>query len=103
MFWLFVILYVLGFIAFPIWDAYIGTGVDWDGYRNPPPVFAAFGWPIAVPILILIYLSNKLEGVKNTRIRVEQERVRVKLLADKEQELALAQVEAELKQINRSK
>lgn len=109
MFWFFIILYTVGVIAFPIWDAYIGTGVRWGeksangAGENPPAGCAALGWPILVPILILMHLSNQLDSVKEKRIKVEKERVRVQLLADKEQELALAQVEAELKQINRSK
>lgn len=106
MFWLFLILYISGVIIFPIWDAYIGTGVRWgektSPYRetNPPAGLMGFVWPIIAPILLMAFLSTQLTNVKKKRIQEEEARIRIKILADKEEELALAQVEAELKQIN---
>jgi len=96
---------VVGYIAmilgFCLWDAYIGTGVNWDGYYNDVPLpLAAIFWWIAIPIIALMRFVDLTKGIKATRELkkklAEKQRNNIRIAAEKEEQEILEQVENEL-------
>lgn len=83
-------------LAFALWDAYIGFGVEFDGGTWPPVGIAYPFWPITLVCAVIAGMSKRLEGVKEKRIKKEEMRARVRIAAEKEEEALLAQIEKEM-------
>lgn len=95
---LILIIYVIGFILFCLWDAFIGFGniVEFDGYDAPPVFLVAWFWFIAVPVLLLFAFFDVLCSIKHSRkeraklkrkMRVDAEEQARKILEEAEREM----------------
>lgn len=63
------ILYVVGFVSIYIWDTFIGLGVDFDDYGQPPLALVAGLWFISAPILLIYNFGRLLDYFKNKRLK----------------------------------
>lgn len=102
---LYIVAYFLVGIAFMFYDSFVGFDFEFDGGSNPPLILAALFWPITIPIVSLEVLSSWLDKHKQLRVkrcakkaeaRIVQERFRI--AQEHEVDLALKQVEEELKE-----
>lgn len=89
---LLLICYVLIALSIWIYDAVIGFGIELDGDRNPPLVLCMMFWPIFVPILIFVILSNFLSKIKIKRIYKEKEKAFLEKETLKEFEKAMKEI-----------
>ena len=98
MFW--VIGYILIALAIPFWDAYIGFGFEFPDIEDGPnAVVAGIFWPLGLPIILLIMLSNLLMSAKSRRIEKAQEQKRIRIAAEKERDKILEQIEEEFNHV----
>jgi len=59
-------------IAFliPLWDAFIGFGFEFTTInKGPTATIVGLFWPIGLPIILLIIISNILNNAKNARLK----------------------------------
>ncbi len=96
----FIILYLAIAAGFALWDSFIGMPVEWDpnGNNNAPRWLGALAWPISTPIVLLIAFSEFLQRAKDKRINRENQRERLRIAAEKEEQTLLQQVEKELEE-----
>lgn len=93
---LFLALYAAGMLAFALWDAYIGYGVEFDGQAWPPVPIAYGAWPITLAATIVALLGRSLQGAKDRRIKKSETQKRIRIAAEKEEEALMAQIESEM-------
>ncbi len=58
--------YFFMIIAFLLWDAYIGFGVDWE-FEKIPVFIPAIMWWFMIPLLLIMNFSDFLSEKKNNR------------------------------------
>ncbi len=100
---------ILAYLAvaagFCLWDAFIGTPVNWDssGNNNPPCWVGALLWPFTIPIVCLIGFSNLLDKARKKRVQREEKVERLRIVAERakekeelEEEKLMEQIEAEI-------
>lgn len=91
-------IYIVGLFGLPLWDAYIGTGVDeWGQGRpndGPSLALASFFWFIAVPFLLIIAFCDKVESVKERRLKKNKQAEKLRIAAQYE----IARYEEQLEQ-----
>jgi hypothetical protein len=87
-----------GMLLFALWDAYIGFGVEFDGGTWPPIELALGFWPITLAATIIAGVGRSLRSVKDQRIKKQETRKRLRVAAEKEQEVLLAQIEREMQE-----
>ena len=88
--------YLAGLVAFIVWDAIIGFGVEFDGGDWPPMALAVAVWPIMIPLALISVLLNSLQGLKEKRISRRETKRKLRIALQKEEETLLEQVEEEL-------
>jgi adenylate kinase family enzyme len=108
--------YIAMTLGFVIWDAFIGTGVDYDNdwrYFNCPPLWlTAMFWWLSIPIITFSRFIDWSKSIKENRIeRQEKEKAllilrkrqqeKLRVASEKEEEDILEQVEKELRSRNR--
>ena len=98
---LFIGLYISAIIGFCLFDALVGLGYDFDGYKDPPLALVAVFWPIAVPILAVFGFARYTRNLKETRIAKQEHQRQLRVAAEREVETAMKQVEAEIRQQRR--
>jgi len=96
-------LWFVGGLLFCLWDSFIGLGCELDGSENPPLLFAAACWPIAVPVLLFHNFCRLCEHIKDSRKekqrkteRAQAQKEKLRIAAEREFEANMAQVEAEM-------
>jgi len=106
------LLWILGYLAVAaavvLWDAYIGFGFEFPDIEDGPnAILAGIFWPIGLPIILMIVISNALSGAKERRLErqeitkrrkrreAEQER-KLRIQEEQEYEETLAEVEKEI-------
>jgi hypothetical protein len=87
-----------GMLLFALWDAYIGFGVEFDGGTWPPMLLALGFWPITLAATIIAGVSRSLQSVKDQRVKKRETQKRLRIAAEKEQEVLLAQIEREMQE-----
>lgn len=90
------IIYIAGFIIFPIWDAFIGTGVDWNGLQNPPLWLVSLLWPITIIGLLIWFYISSLKKYKKQRIEKQAQKAKLRLELEQETEIAIQKLEKEI-------
>jgi len=97
-------IYVAGVIATWVWDAYVGLGNDSEKpeSRVPTPVLC-FGWPFVWLLGPIFMFADHLDKVKKKRIIKDNQKERLRIVAEKEvekqrveEEKLMQQVEEEL-------
>jgi len=81
--------YFVGMTCFALWDAYFGFGVEFDGGDWPPLWLALVCWPLALPFAIGAKVSSSLDSVREARVIKSEERKRMRVAVQKEQERIL--------------
>ena|SRR5579864_4691163 len=89
-------IWMAGMVAFALWDAHIGFGVEFDGGAWPPTGIAYPFWFVTLPCTMCAGFARSLEGVKNKRIKKAEVQKRIRVAAEKEQEALLEQIEREM-------
>jgi hypothetical protein len=89
-------IWIGGMVAFSLWDAYVGFGVEFDGCGWPPMFIAVPFWFLAGPAAIIRGLFSRLEKVKDVRLAKAEQQKRIRIAAEKEQEALMAQIEREM-------
>lgn len=89
-------LWLGGMVAFALWDAHVGFGVEFDGKAWPPTGIAYPFWFIALPCALCAGFARSLDGARNKRIKKSEAQMRIRVAAEKEQEALLEQIEREM-------
>lgn len=99
MFWLIYAAVAAGII---LWDAYIGFGFEFPDIANGPnAVCAAAAWPIGLPIILIIVISNALDKAKTSRLARVNEKKRIRLRLEKERLEEQRAIEEEIANLDR--
>lgn len=99
MFWL---IYIAVAAAIVFWDSYIGFGFEFPAIENGPnAVCAAAVWPIGLPIILIIVISNALESAKTKRLARTEQRQRIRLQVEKERNEEQRAIEEEIANLER--
>lgn len=93
---MFLAFYFAGLVCFALWDAHIGFGVEFDGGDWPPAMMAYAGWPLTLVCAVFAAFIRTLDSAKNKRIQKAEQRKRIRVAAEKEQEALLEQIEREM-------
>lgn len=91
-----IVAYIAISFAFCWWDAAIGFAEDMDGYNAPPLWVCALFWPISIPILTMIAISNFFDATKQKRLNREEKQQKIRLAVQKEAEEIENQIDKEL-------
>jgi hypothetical protein len=89
-------IYFGGMLLFALWDSYIGFGIEFDDNIWPPIQLALGFWPFALVAAIIAGIGMTLQSVKNQRIKKQDAQKRIRVVAEKEQEAILEQIEKEI-------
>lgn len=90
-------IYFGGMALFALLEAYVGfKDIEFDGGTWPPLGIAYPFWFLCLPIATIASMAHSLDGVRDARITKAQERKRIRIAAEKEQEVLLEQIEREM-------
>lgn len=89
-------LWLGGMVAFALWDAHVGFGVEFDGQAWPPTGIAYPFWFITLPCALCAGFARSLEGTKNKRIKKAEQQKKIRIAAEKEQDALMEQIEREM-------
>lgn len=89
-------IYFGGMIAFALWDAHIGFGVEFDGGAWPPVGIAYPFWFLTLPCALIAGFAKRMDSIKEKRIKKAETQKRLRIAAEKEQEDLMAQIEREM-------
>lgn len=95
------IAFLLGMLAFRLWEAFIGFNDDYDT-DNGELFFAPFFWWIIFPVELFWTTGKYLKKVKQERIATRDRLIKVRIAAENEVKLALEELDAEEKKVNSS-
>lgn len=89
----------IGFL-FCLYDAFVGfTCGFYESIESGPTVsFAAFFWPIALPIIMFIEFGNLCKKIKKKRLEKEKQQEKVRIATQKEIDKTLEELEQEFEQ-----
>ena len=91
-------IWMLGYIATVLWDAFVGFGFGFEFYgeTNPPIFIAAIIWPGVFFVTLFIIPTKALAGVKKKRIARQAAMARLRVEQEQSEREVLWQVEEEL-------
>lgn len=90
------IIWILGMVAFALYDAYVGFGYEFDGVIWPPLLLAVLFWPITLAFVALHRSLDTLDAAKKRRIaRTEQQKL-IRIAVEKETQQAYQSLDDEM-------